>query len=1463
MSIETTRKVAEFELTKPPYQCSKCGAYYSAKYHQSSNTCEKCGTWLFPSYKIKGIRQKSVKAKHEISTTHSEGWKTGLRHLTVRMAWHDNKWNGNICREPELNVYCNGEHSLLSARIARNKNKEIENDNKSRKLDRVKGYQPPCFWSCNAFSTQKCKIKHDHPFEGIDVEAIKEDMAPYSVFTWPFRISFNHGDIRKTEGTYPPIKVLEKNVEEFFHKVKEKETIIFFYLNFDNPISADESKYVLLGCSLLMKVGERRHYEFEPTVLESWRRRKYPRYKNFPTINWAVQLQHDIESYGVLLPYHEYLERIKEHPEEEEKLKQMRVLIEEDALIPQFKYVTSHIDEDQCLYLLYKLRKSLKIIEGHGFLDVSKQLDIIDELIKQSWARRGLYPSLSTIIDIIAEVGSEDESVGKKIVSKIKEHVVSEDTLIDVVFNSVLKENEHVPSYLEEFNTQIGLMQLSLSDEKDKIELFKKLSLFNLTKHQLHRIIYNTNESFKKPVNVSDIIENPYLLAENYKAEPDNLDKPEKIDELIDISKIDVGMIPDIKYTKKRNLKLQNLTQKSPERLRAIIIEYLKSEGENGNCYANADDINSAITNYPIFYKDEELNFDKRDLVNPSSTYYKHFIKRLTIIPNQNQNFIYLNEIYYAEKLVRETIIKLLRSTDNSIDTSWVESYVTQEFDQLKKKSIPKFNEQQFYEERTTLLHDIFKKSIYILSGKPGTGKTFVLEKIISELRKLGEDIVLLAPTGKATLRLKELTRYANAQTIDMYLHREGLSNYTDDFENILINPIKKKKIQTLIIDESSMVNLEHLAILMSLVNLEDVKKRPRILLVGDEKQLPPISFGKPFIDIIDFIKSTESSNRNYIRLRTNCRQEFDEKILEFSDVFGEGHRYYEEILDEVSKGGVVSPGLKVNLWSNKDALHSQVDKAILAKIEFNEAVEKNSINDKIEGLYCLFGLTTKGYLKGGDIKTLKIDNLQIITPYRGNYFGALGLNGLVKSEYRPKLSGFASSHFNHGDKMMSIANEYRWTKNGRQLVFSNGSIGVKNRTWFNGKSRFVYFFNDQEYAVSVSQDEEDNFEFAYAITIHKSQGSDFKDTFVVIPKKPSLLSRELLYTALTRSRREVNLFLEKTDDLNPLEIARKRSFVLSRNTSIFDEKPQDKKGLYEPEKGVFVRSKNEYILYKALKERNLDFEYEKEIPLKGKVYAIHPDFTVHANNKTYFWEHLGILDEKEYHNNWIARKKDYADNGYYENLITTDDLDGISSESVNKVIEDIQSDKLVIAENERFSKHHYPLKTTKREKTLVSEETPVQSSAKNHETPPISVSKEAILMFGEISAFENEMRNFIFESIKDLASDLWHNEAIPKVIKGNWKKRKEDDEKEGKTSETNPLKYADFSDYKEIIFHRWNATFSKYFKDKDKLRVYLDDLNNLCRKTTMHNRTITEDEIGSARVNIRWLKSRMNVSNV
>jgi hypothetical protein len=170
-----------------------------------------------------------------------------------------------------------------------------------------------------------------------------------------------------------------------------------------------------------------------------------------------------------------------------------------------------------------------------------------------------------------------------------------------------------------------------------------------------------------------------------------------------------------------------------------------------------------------------------------------------------------------------------------------------------------------------------------------------------------------------------------------------------------------------------------------------------------------------------------------------------------------------------------------------------------------------------------------------------------------------------------------------------------------------------------------------------------------------------------------------------------LSLFL-KIGETNPLEVARKRSDILSRNTSIF-ELPQDYKKIYHPDKDVHVRSKVEYIIYTALKSEGLNPQYERKLQPKARQYLIHPDFTIECNGKTYYWEHLGRLDTKKYSGDWLRRKQDYIDSGLYENLLTSDDLEGIDNEVVMNIIQDLKSDKLKESSSEKFSKHHYQLK--------------------------------------------------------------------------------------------------------------------------------------------------------------------------
>jgi ATP-dependent exoDNAse (exonuclease V) alpha subunit len=1222
-------------------------------------------------------------------------------HFTLRMVWHDNKWDGNICQDPENNFYCTAARSVLSERIARKKEPKTEAPNKGKRLDTLlPNYLPPCYWSSAAFSPEIHTVIHNHPFQRYEeTKKIEEKLGPYSSFSWPFRLSFTHSPSRKKAmGDYQ--KDLPERIGHFISKFEPQESVVFFYLNYDNPISGDEEKYALVGCAVVSRRPDvPPDFDFPDDELEKIR--EPHRMKHFPTMNWAMQIFYDFEKTGIRLPYHEYLEYVREHPEERQKLEEMRVLIEEDSLVFGFKYVLADINEDQCIFLLTKLRKSIDVIQEHGIVDFSREQKLINQLLERAWKRRGLYPGLSTILEYTME---DDSWKAESLVGKLQANTSSSEDLCKKTFSLLL--HNKVPKYLKELEDEVRELQKNFSQHTSIMDLLKKLSLFSLKKKQIDNIITRNKESFAREVNTQEIIRNPYVLCEEYQYEltQEDLDKEEIDDDAIDLFKIDIGMFPE-KYVK-GNSRLQNLAPASAERLRAVIIDYLCTVGAQGDCYSVIEDVYDNILDNPLFYK-RELRLTKDQLI--SEPYVKHFSNKLALVENEDRNYFYLKEVVRAEEIVRETVTTLLEREDYPTEIKEVESFVRNQAKELKDKGVKCFDEKLFLEERTKVLQNILKKSFYVISGKPGTGKTKILEKIIHELGNDHEEVTVVAPTGKASLRLKLDSKAKQAQTIDRFIYsdKNGYSKILENFAAILEKGRKYAPIENLIIDESSMIDLQKLAALFSMLKLIGENKVKRIIMVGDENQLPPIGFGRPFYDIIQYVKfKPKYRESNYVKLLTNCRNELDPKIIEFADVFAGKNRYYNELLDKIVKGeGDVSEGLAIEKWNDPVELQEKIDNRLDKIIRKELTGIDLSGYDKLGRINLLFGLYDNGYVKEGEMKEgkpLAIDNFQMITPYRTERHGSMALSEFFKANY-PRGhwsdSYFRRAVFNHSDKIIRLTNEYiyDYRLEKRVLRLSNGSMGIVNNKKDKEQRRYYrkYFFTDQEHPLYnkgyASLKEDEDFELAYAITVHKSQGSDFGNVFLIVPTKRSLLSKELLYTALTRSKRSTTVFLQKEKGREILEDARNHSTVLERNTSIF-EPPENAKEIFEPIKGKHVKSKIEYILYKALEASGLKFEYEEPLFLEKGPEKIKPDFTVYANGRTYYWEHLGELDLKQYWSDWMARRDWYKANGKYESLITTDDLGGVKQGKILKVFEDLSKGIPEVTAGSEFSNHHYKL---------------------------------------------------------------------------------------------------------------------------------------------------------------------------
>ena len=1217
-------------------------------------------------------------------------------HLTVRMAWHDNNWNGCVCGNPEENSYCVGTHSLLSGRLERDRNLSFEKDNPNHDISTLSAdHVPPCFWSINAFSSKECEIQHKHPFPWLKIPHIKDTVKPYSVFTWPFKLSFNHSQKRKKRfGNYPP--EIEDRIEQFNKKFNPKKSLIFFYCNYDNPVSADDMRYLLLGCSVISKEPETTWFDIDSEKLGEIRSQDLS-VRHLTNLNWAIQFSHNPEQ-AVLLPYREYVAYMKDNPEDEQKLDDMKVIIEEESLVRAFKYVGMDIDDDKCLYLLYKLRKSIKKMQEHSrsvvnsdFAQEEAQINKLIDMVSQA---RGIYPSLKEVLDYFIDDKDTSDKLAEVLISQ-----TSHECDLLRIFKKIIVDDK-VPDSLEAFEDEIEDYLLSSRLFKNNIEGIVKLCLFNLTSYQISKVI--ENQSLLDEVSL-----NPYALYEEYKPDeysPEALDKPDLLDEPLDVYKIDIGMIPDRKVLKRLSIRrhkaIQNLQEDSPQRIRSVIIHYLELIGQYGHCYDYTENILKEIEENPLIYKND-IRIDKNAIAKLDSDYKNHFLDKLHIENHEKTHFYFLKRIKQAEDQIGNIVEKLISRPDHEDPGIEYKKHIEQSICILQEKA-KDFDPQQFREEREKLYRNIFRKSFYLLTGKPGSGKTFETSKVIEHLYQTGQNLTILAPTGKAALRLTENIQNntgldLKAETIDRFIYSNNMGWAYEDW-GLLDNLSNTEKItvENLIIDESSMIDIEKLKVLMSILRFDDEYPK-RVVMVGDENQLPPIGFGKPFHDIIMKVAYDEQLQKcHYSNLRSNCRQEGDVNILKLAEAFTDKKRYYEEAFDLFEKEGQVGGdqgGLFIYKWNNREELESKIDESLknLLKIELGE--EYGVYDEDHKRLSVLMGLYDNGHVNNQGFtfqNTMNLEAFQMLSPYRSGYAGTILLNKLVQSNFRP-LKRFAKEKipFHHSDKIIRLKNWYRGYGRDRQLILSNGSIGIVTSHSRGFKSK--YFFRELD-KPRFKVDSEDNFDLAYTITVHKAQGSDFTNVFLIIPEKLTLLSKELIYTALTRSKYRLFIFL-KNKEQNLFEIARNISHLVSRKTAMFSL-PETRHDRYIPEPGECVRSKIEYIIYKALMKAGFKtFDYEKNLLLKNKNFDIHPDFTIVTNDdRTIYWEHLGMLDIRKYYKDWQHRKQDYIEGKKWDSVITTDDLEGVNEEKIQQVIDDIRTNKLKNTEISKFSMHHYEL---------------------------------------------------------------------------------------------------------------------------------------------------------------------------
>ena len=918
-----------------------------------------------------------------------------------------------------------------------------------------------------------------------------------------------------------------------------------------------------------------------------------------------------------------------------------------------------------------------------------------------------LVAVVSVLADLAEGEPKKENLAGQQFVEALCQ-ASPDDDLLEQTF-SLLEGSGSPPDPLVKHRSVLRDARAGLKDNKHLIPVLRKLSLFALTSRQIVRIIYPDTDGPHafggRTISAADVAHNPYLLSESYvpateqeKESVEDLDREQRTDGPIDYFTIDIGMFPAKAYIEQRG-DLQNLTVASPERLRAFAIEALKRYEAMGHSFAPLTVLLEEAEAHPLFYRDRIVLSEAQFL---SADHLAHFRQRLHVRALDGQHFYYIQETKDAEEIVARFVNERVSLGDLKVDLGWLDEYLNGQAAEIAK-DIAGFDAVDFRAERRRLMEDALRRRFYCVTGRPGSGKTQALHALIDRLNAAGETALVLAPTGKAALRLNgEAPSEAQwkAETIDRWLHRSGLGSYLYGLHSLakMSRRDRYEATDNIVIDEMSMVDLPHLALIFRALEVNQPGAIKRVILVGDENQLPPIGCGRPFHDILAYLREDSGRQQNnLVRLTTNCRQQDDKIVLDAAHLFADKNRYYNDLYEQLLVSGRISPSLNVGYWEDAAQLQEQVR-------EFIDGILADAVADQ-EGLSTpqlfnkLLGLYEKGFVPNANAQELTLDQAQLLTPYRAGPSGSLGLSDFVRNMYRGEAWSDRFSWdtaFAHSDKIIRLSNYYCWNprEKRRDLRLSNGSIGVI----CNHKSGRKAYFPESERPLIWKYLNEEDFELAYAITVHKAQGSEFQQVLVVLPERRALLSRELVYTALTRSKTQLTLLIKKTPPhLNPLKVARERSDLLRRNSSIFED-PFDSRRILEPEQGIKVKSKIEYLIYCELQQQRsagkLKFAYEEplSLPIDGRTVPIKPDFTIWCDGKTFYWEHLGMLDHADYSSNWKARFGGYQATNNDNFLVTTDDLSGIRQERLHEVVNAIVTGNLGGDRTAGFSLHHYSL---------------------------------------------------------------------------------------------------------------------------------------------------------------------------
>ena len=479
-----------------------------------------------------------------------------------------------------------------------------------------------------------------------------------------------------------------------------------------------------------------------------------------------------------------------------------------------------------------------------------------------------------------------------------------------------------------------------------------------------------------------------------------------------------------------------------------------------------------------VFYPKDKLTEEVSSLIgiekNLIEPIYMNLLLSSDIVVDNSfdEPNIYLDYLYISESYIASKLAKMALNEDFKILFN---------IDKEVKKSIEN-QSIKLSEIQIDAIKSCFEENISIITGGPGTGKTTIINTISKIFIENGYNISLCAPTGRAAKRIEETTRI-EAKTIHRMLGY--IPSSYDDIGHFEYNEDNPLDTDLIIIDEMSMVDV----VLFEKL-LRGLKDNTKLIIVGDVDQLPSVGAGNVLKDLIN------SNKIKYTKLIDIFRQSENSNIIVNAHKINNGQ---EPILNE----------------KNSDFFFLNTDAPSITR---NIVVDL--ISRRLPKAY--------GYDYSKDI--------QILTQSRKGICGVFELNKLLQDILNPKTE--ASDEILVGNKLFRVNDKVMQTKNNYNLSFIDDE-GEENFGVYNGDMGHIIFIDKSSNKLTVEMDDKrlieysledlDNLELAYAITIHKSQGSEFKSVIIPMFDGYKLLqTRNLLYTAITRAKENIVIVGDK-----------------------------------------------------------------------------------------------------------------------------------------------------------------------------------------------------------------------------------------------------------------------------------------------------------------------------------------------